>query len=101
MDGSWSESLKPFSQSLPAVGPMLNVVGLFSVIAGLVEGYLIYTVILGFIITILNINVPFRASKQITTNGGYYTLAGMYLGKKAGIFTSIVYLITGSWLFLP
>lgn len=99
MDGSWSESLKPFSQSLAAVGPMLNVVGLFSVIAGLVGGYLIYAVILAFIITILNIYVPFRASKQITTNGGYYTLAGIYLGKKAGIFTSIVYLIYGILAF--
>jgi len=99
VDGSWSESLKPFSQSLAAVGPMLNVVGLFSVIAGLVGGYLIYAVILAFIITILNIYVPFRASKQITTNGGYYTLAGIYLGKKAGIFTSIVYLIYGILAF--
>jgi len=99
VDESWSESLKPFSQSLAAVGPMLNVVGLFSVIAGLVGGYLIYAVILAFIITILNIYVPFRASKQITTNGGYYTLAGIYLGKKAGIFTSIVYLIYGILAF--
>ena len=96
---SWSEVLKPFSQSLAAVGPMLNVIGLFSVIAGLIGQYILYAAILAFIITVLNIYMPYKVSKHLTTNGGYYTVAGIYLGKRAGVFTSLLYSIYGLLAF--
>ncbi len=82
-------------QSLSAVGPMLNVIGLFSVIAGIVGGYLFYAVLLSFFITILNVYLPYRSSKEIKSNGGYYTIVGKNSGKSAGLYTSIIYAIYG------
>ncbi|BAB59294.1 TVG0161955 [Thermoplasma volcanium GSS1] len=82
-------------QSIGGSGPMLNIVGVFAIIASFSSINLVYIVIGAFIISLVNIYMPYRASKIIRSNGGYYTLNGIFMGKRTGLFVSILYLIYG------
>ncbi len=84
-----------FIQSLSSIGPMLNIIGLFAIIASIDANQLLYIVLLSFIFASFNVYMPYRASKLFRSNGGYYTVSGIKLGKKSGLLTSYLYIIYG------
>ncbi|MCY0851563.1 MAG: APC family permease [Thermoplasma acidophilum] len=88
-------SFGPFVQSLSSIGPMLNIIGLFSIIAAIDYRDLFYIVLVAFAFSAFNIYMPYRASSLIRSNGGYYAVTGLMSGKRAGVATAYLYLIYG------
>ncbi|WP_297217313.1 APC family permease [Thermoplasma sp.] len=90
-----SGTIGPFAQSLSSIGPMLNIIGLFSIIASIDYRFLFYIVLIAFALSALNIYMPYKASGMIRSNGGYYAITGTISGKTTGITTAYLYLIYG------
>lgn len=74
---------------------MLNIIGLFSIIAAIDYKAIFYIVIIAFGFSAFNIYMPYRASSLIRSNGGYYAITGTISGKRAGVATAYLYLIYG------
>lgn len=82
----------PIMQSFTSIGPMLDMVAIFSVIAIYSGAALPIVMLLAFLIGYSTINTTYRLSSRFVTNGGYYSYAGIVLGKNAGIFVAFLYL---------
>lgn len=82
----------PLMQSFTSIGPMLDTVAIFSVIAIYSGVTLPLVMLLAFLLGYSTINTTYRLSGRFVTNGGYYSYAGLVLGKDAGIFVGFVYL---------
>jgi amino acid transporter len=86
-------------QSIGAVGPMLNVVGIFAIISAFWRP--IWEVVLfAFLVSFLTVYTPMKISEKVTSNGGYYSFNGIAGRKSAGVFVSYIYLAYG-FLVLP
>jgi amino acid transporter len=86
-------------QSIGAVGPMLNVVGIFAIISAFWRP--IWEVVLfAFLVSFLTVYTPMKISGKVTSNGGYYSYNGIAGRKSAGVFVSYIYLAYG-FLVLP
>ena len=86
-------------QSIGAVGPMLNVVGIFAIISAFWRP--IWEVVLfAFLVSFLTVYTPMKISEKVTSNGGYYSYNGIAGRKSAGVFVSYIYLAYG-FLVLP
>ncbi len=84
--------LAPIMQSFTSIGPMLDTVAIFSVIAIYSGVALPIVVLMTFLLGYSTMNTLYRLSSRFVTNGGYYAYAGLVLGKDAGIFVGFVYL---------
>lgn len=84
--------LASFMQSFTSIGPMLDTVAIFSVIAIFSGISLPLVMLLAFIVGYSTIYTTYRLSGRFVTNGGYYSYAGKILGKDAGIFVGLLYL---------
>lgn len=82
-----------FMQSFTSVGPMLDIVALFSAIAVYSGPYLAMVMLLSFVAAFTTIYVIWTLSKHLQSNGGYYLFAGKILGKRAGVSTSLLYVV--------
>ncbi|MEM0135161.1 MAG: APC family permease [Thermoplasmatales archaeon] len=80
-----------FMQSFTSIGPMLDIVALFSAIAVYSGPYLGIVMLISFFSAMTTIYVVWTLSKRFQSNGGYYLFAGKTLGKGAGIAVSLVY----------
>lgn len=89
-----------FIQSLSSIGPMLDIVALFSVIAIYSGPFLPVVMLLSFLAGYTSILIVRGFATAYTTNGGYYSFAGISLGKSFGIFTAVIYLVY-AFLVLP
>lgn len=87
-------------QSFTSIGPMLDVVALFSVIAIISGAYLPIVMLLAFIVGFSTLNTTYRLSGRFVSNGGYYSYVGKVLGKSPGIFVGLLYL-SYAMLVLP
>lgn len=87
-------------QAFTSVGPMLDIVAVFSVIA-IYSGIMLPIVMaLSFIVGFTTINTVYRFSRIFVSNGGYYTYIGKSIGKLPAIFIGLLYLMYAS-LVLP
>ncbi|MGC8609410.1 MAG: amino acid permease [Thermoplasmata archaeon] len=86
-------------QGLSSAGPMLNLFGLLPVIIGIVFRLTFIVMVISTSIGFLTVYTGYTFSKYMRTNGGYYSYVGSILGKRAGIFTSVVYLSYGFMTF--
>ncbi len=84
--------LAPIMQSFTSIGPMLDTVAIFSVIAIYSGVALPIVVLLTFLLGYSTMNTIYRLSSRFVTNGGYSAYAGLVLGKDVGIFVGFVYL---------
>lgn len=80
-----------FMQSFTSIGPMLDIVALFSAIAVYSGPYLGIVMLISFLSAMTTVYVIWNLSKRFQSNGGYYLFAGRALGKGSGIFVSVVY----------
>ncbi len=80
-----------FMQSFTSIGPMLDIVALFSAIAVYAGPYLGVVMLISFFSAMTTVYVIWNLSKRFQSNGGYYLFAGRALGKGTGIFVSMVY----------
>ncbi|MGC8562043.1 MAG: APC family permease [Thermoplasmata archaeon] len=80
-----------FMQSFTSIGPMLDIVALFSAIAVYSGPYLGIVMLISFFSAMTTVYVIWNLSKRFQSNGGYYLFAGKTLGKGSGIFVSMVY----------
>lgn len=87
-------------QSLSSAGPMLNLFGLLPVIVGIAFRLSFIVVSISTAIGFLTVYTSYTFSRYMRTNGGYYSYVGSILGKRAGVFTSVIYLSYG-FLTLP
>ena len=92
--------LAGFIQSFSSIGPMLDIVALFSVIAIYSGPFLPVVMLLSFLAGYTSILIVRGFATAYTTNGGYYSFAGISLGKSFGIFTAVIYLVY-AFLVLP
>ncbi len=86
-------------QSIGAVGPMLNVVGLFAIISSFWRP-MWEVVLFAFLVSFLTVYTPLKISEKVTSNGGYYSYNGIAGRKFSGVFVSYIYLAYG-FLVLP
>ncbi len=87
-------------QSFTSIGPMLDLVALFTVIA-VYSGILLPLVMgLSFIVGYSTMNTVFRFSSIYSSNGGYYSYVGKALGKTPALFVGFLYLMYAA-LVLP
>lgn len=93
-------TLAGFIQSFSSIGPMLDIVALFSVIAVYSGPFLPVVMLLSFLAGYTSILTVRRFAATYSSNGGYYSFAGISLGKTFGIFTAIIYLVY-AFLVLP
>ncbi len=89
-----------FIQSFSSIGPMLDIVALFSVIAVYSGPFLPVVMLLSFLAGYSSILIVRRFATIYSSNGGYYSFAGISLGNTFGIFTAIIYLVY-AFLVLP
>lgn len=87
-------------QSFSSIGPMLDVVAIFSLITIYSGIFLPVVVAISFLISFTTINSVVYLSRRYRSNGGYYSYAGSIFGKPAGLFTSLLY-VAYSFLVLP
>ncbi len=78
-------------QSFTSIGPMLDFIALFSVIAIYSGTMLPIVVIFSFILSYFTLYSIYSLSKILITNGGYYSYVGNLLGKDAGIFIFLLF----------
>lgn len=83
-------------QGLSSAGPMLNIFGLFPVIASVATRESFFVVAISAAMGSLAVYTGFSFSKVIRSNGGYYTYVGKILGKDLGVTTALLYVIYGS-----
>ncbi len=88
------------SQGLSSAGPMLNLFGLLPVIVGIAFRFSFIVISISTAIGFLTVYTGYTFSKYMRTNGGYYSYVGSILGKRSGVFTSVIYL-SYSFLTLP
>jgi amino acid transporter len=87
-------------QSFSSIGPMLDVVAIFSLITIYSGIFLPVVVAISFLISFTTINSVVYLSRRYRSNGGYYSYAGSIFGKPAGLFTGFLY-VAYSFLVLP
>ncbi len=87
-------------QSLSSSGPIINIMALFPIIIILTGRYGFFSIILGSILGLSVIYSTVFFAKHIRSNGGYYSYVGKELGKRSGIFVSLMY-ISYAALALP
>lgn len=90
----------PIMQSFTSIGPFLDFVAVFSVIAISSGTMLPIVMLLSFFIGYSTMNTTYRLSRMYVSSGGYYTYIGIILGKAPGIFTALMYIFY-SLLVLP
>jgi amino acid transporter len=79
-------------QSFTSIGPMLDFIALFSIIALYSGSMLPFVVIFSFLLSYFTLYTIYSFSKAYVTNGGYYSYAGNGLGKGAGFLVLILYI---------
>ncbi len=79
-------------QSFTSIGPMLDFIALFSVIAVYSGILLPLVIIFSFLLSYFTLYSIYGLSKIFITNGGYYSYVGNLLGKDAGIFIFLLFL---------
>ncbi|MHB1708399.1 MAG: APC family permease [Thermoplasmataceae archaeon] len=79
-------------QSFTSIGPMLDLIAVFPLIAVFAGNALPYAVIISFLISFTTINTTYQLSRRFSTNGGYYSYIGKVLGKFPGLFIALNYL---------
>lgn len=82
-------------QSFTSIGPMLNFVAVFSVIAVFSGLELPIVVLLSFLISYATLYTSYKFSKKYATNGGYFSYVGKSLGKRLGLFVTLFYVFYG------
>lgn len=80
-------------QSFNSIGPMLDVAAVFSVIAAISGIYLPMVMLLSFMLGYSTIFTLSGVSLRFVSNGGYFTYVGILSGKRAGLFTAIIYIV--------
>ncbi len=80
-------------QSFTSIGPMLDFIALFSVIALYSGSLLPFVVIFSFLLSYFTLYTIYALSKKYITNGGYYSYVGNILGKDFGIFVLLLYVM--------
>ena len=79
-------------QSFTSIGPMLDFIALFSIIALYSGSTLPFVVIFSFLLSYFTLYTIYSFSKIYITNGGYYSYVGNALGKGAGFFILLLYI---------
>ena len=79
-------------QSFTSIGPMLDLIAVFPLIAIFAGKDLPYAVIISFLVSFTTINTTYQLSIRYSTNGGYYSYTGKVLGKLPGLFIALNYL---------
>ena len=79
-------------QSFTSIGPMLDLIAVFPLIALFSGKDLPYAVIISFLVSFTTINTTYQLSIRYSTNGGYYSYTGKVLGKLPGLFIALNYL---------
>ncbi len=79
-------------QSFTSIGPMLDFIALFSIIALYSGSMLPFVVIFSFLLSYFTLYTIYSFSRAYVTNGGYYSYAGKGLGKGAGFLVLILYI---------
>ena len=79
-------------QSFTSIGPMLDFIALFSIIALYSGSMLPFVVIFSFLLSYFTLYTIYSFSRVYVTNGGYYSYAGNGLGKGAGFLVLILYI---------
>ncbi len=80
-------------QSFTSIGPMLNFIALFSIISAYSGSMLPFVVIFSFLLSYFTLYTIYSLSRVYITNGGYYSYVGNTLGKGAGFFVLLLYII--------
>ena len=80
-------------QSFNSIGPMLDVAAVFSVIAAFSGIYLPLVMFLSFLLGYSTIFTLSGLSMRFVSNGGYFAYVGILSGKRAGLFTVILYMV--------
>jgi amino acid transporter len=78
-------------QSFTSIGPMLDFIALFSIIALYSGSMLPFVVIFSFLLSYFTLYTIYSLSKIYVTNGGYYSYVGNILGKGFGFFILLLY----------
>jgi amino acid transporter len=79
-------------QSFTSIGPMLDFIALFSIIAVYSGSMLPFVVIFSFLLSYFTLYTVYSFSKAYVTNGGYYSYAGNGLGRGVGFLVLILYI---------
>lgn len=85
--------LSGMMQSFNSIGPMLDVAAVFSVIAAFSGIYLPLVMLLSFMLGYSTIFTLSGLSMRFVSNGGYFAYVGILSGKRAGLFTAIIYIV--------
>ncbi|WP_192805711.1 APC family permease [Picrophilus oshimae] len=80
-------------QSFTSIGPMLDFVALFSIIASYSGTMLPFVVLFSFILSYSTLYTVYQFSRRFTTNGGYYSYVGNTMGKSLGLFVMLFYIM--------
>ncbi|MEM0139437.1 MAG: APC family permease [Ferroplasma sp.] len=80
-------------QSFTSIGPMLDFIALFSVIALYSGSLLPFVIIFSFLLSYFTLYTIYELSKIYVTNGGYYSYVGNILGKSGGFFIFLLYML--------
>ncbi|WP_287954685.1 amino acid permease [Acidiplasma sp.] len=78
-------------QSFTSIGPMLEFIALFSVIAVYSGTLLPFVILFSFLLSYFTLYTVYSLSGLFITNGGYYSYVGHILGKDWGIFIFLIY----------
>ncbi|WP_298276161.1 APC family permease [Ferroplasma sp.] len=79
-------------QSFTSIGPMLDFIALFSIIALYSGSMLPFVVIFSFLLSYFTLYTIYSFASVYVTNGGYYSYAGNGLGKGVGFLVLILYI---------
>ncbi len=79
-------------QSFTSIGPMLDFIALFSIIAVYSGPMLPFVVIFSFLLSYFTLYTVYSFSRAYVTNGGYYSYAGNGLGRGVGFLVLILYI---------
>ncbi|OWP56159.1 MAG: hypothetical protein B2I17_07445 [Thermoplasmatales archaeon B_DKE] len=79
-------------QSFTSIGPMLDLIAVFPLVALFAGEDFPYAIIISFLVSFTTINTTYQLSRRFSTNGGYYSYAGKILGKAPGLFVALSYL---------
>ncbi len=87
-------------QSLSSAGPIINVIALFPLVIMIMGRFTFVSLVVASFLGFSTIFSTMFFSKRIRSDGGYFTYTGTMLGKRSGVFVSIIYMIYAS-LSLP
>jgi amino acid transporter len=79
-------------QSFTSIGPMLDFIALFSIIAVYSGPMLPFVVIFSFLLSYFTLYTVYSFSRAYITNGGYYSYAGNGLGRGVGFLVLVLYI---------